>query len=197
METQIPTGVPAALLERRPDLLGLEESIQAELYLEGVAQAQRLPTIDILGSIGLTSRTDSNFFSSSAHSWAVGGGLFSPLIDWGKNISRVEAQQARVDQAKYSYENAVLSAVSEVEDALSEIDTYKREHDRRVLQIKAATNADKLSRARYNDGVTAYIEVLDVERSLFSAELNASLAYRNYLSSLVRLYKALGGGWTE
>jgi multidrug efflux system outer membrane protein len=120
--------------------------------------------------------------------------LFSPLLDWGKNKSRVEAQQARVAQAKARYEGAVLNALREVSDALIDSKTYHAENEQRLKQIAASRNAAKLARARYNDGVSPYLEVLDVERSLYSAELDASDTYRQYLSALARLYKSLGGG---
>ncbi|NDC37254.1 MAG: TolC family protein, partial [Proteobacteria bacterium] len=82
----------------------------------------------------------------------------------------------------------------EVADALVDVKTYHAESEQRVKQIAASQNASKLARARYNDGVSPYLEVLDVERSLYSAELDASDSYRQYLSSLARLYKSLGGG---
>lgn len=194
IRSSLPTGVPADLLVRRPDLLSLEEQIRAELYQEGVAWAERLPSVDLLGSIGFSANTASDLFDSNSRSWSVGGSLFSPLLDWGKNRSRVEAQQARVLQAKARYEGAVLNALREVQDALIDAQTYLAENEQRLKQIAASKNATKLSRARYNDGVTTYLEVLDVERSLYGAELDASDTYRQYLSALTRLYKSLGGG---
>ena len=87
-------------------------------------------------------------------------------------------------------------AVQEVEDSLVAIRTYREEYDYRTYQVSAARNAAMLSRARYDEGVTSYLEVLDIERSLFQAELGASVNLQNYLSSIVQLYKALGGGWS-
>lgn len=195
LQQQMPAGIPANVLERRPDLMALEQQIQKSLFLEGVTEAQRLPSIDILGTLGLGSADSTEFFSQDARSWSIGGGLFSPLLSWNRNIARVEAQEARTKQAKFEYENAVLKAMQEVSDALVEIKTFHAEYKSRSVQVKAAENARKLSRARYNDGVVTYVEVLDIERSLYTAQLRESLAYRSYLTSLVRLYKALGGGW--
>jgi len=194
MRTALPAGVPANLLERRPDLLSLEEQIKLELYQEGVAWAQRLPSVDIVGTLGLATPVAHELFDADSRQWSVGGSLFSPLLDWGKNKSRVEAQQARVEQAKARYEGAVLNALREVSDALIDSKTYHAENEQRLKQIAASRNAAKLARARYNDGVSPYLEVLDVERSLYSAELDASDTYRQYLSALARLYKSLGGG---
>ena len=88
-----------------------------------------------------------------------------------------------------------MNAVQEVEDALASIDGYKRAYEAYEKEVVAARNAARLSRARYDDGVTTYLEVLDIERSLFAAELGASSAKKSYVNSLITLYKALGGGW--
>lgn len=194
---ELPAGVPAGLLERRPDVMAAEEAIRAEYARIGVAEAQRLPGLSILGSLGLRSQKSQDLFDVDSRSWSIGGQLLSPLIDWGKNKARVEAQKARAQQALKSYEDTVLRAVEEVEDAVASIETYRTEHEARKMQVKAASNAARLSRARYDDGVTPYLEVLDIERSLFDAELGASLTYQRYLSSLAQLYKALGGGWQQ
>ncbi len=191
----IPTGVPAALLSRRPDVQAAEEVVRAEYARIGIAEAQRLPSLSLFGSLGLRSSESDDFFDSDSRSWNAGGGLFGPLLNWGKNKSRVEAQDARAEQALQSYEDTVIRAVQEVEDAIASIETYKQEYTARTSQRVAATNAARLSRARYNDGVAPYLEVLDVERSLFQAELGESATFQRYLSSIVQLYKALGGGW--
>jgi len=109
---------------------------------------------------------------------------------------RVEVEVARTEQALLNYEQTVLQALQEVEDSLVGVHTYEREVLSRENQKKAATSAAMLSRARYNGGVTSYLEVLESERSLFSAELLASSTHREQLVAYVTLYKALGGGWT-
>lgn len=193
----IPLGVPAALLSRRPDVQAAEEDVRAEYARIGVAEAQRLPSLSLVGSLGLRSSDSSEFFENDALSWDAGGGIFSPLLNYGKNIARVEAQTARAEQALRRYEETVIRAVQEVEDAVASIETYNDEYQARRSQRKAAQNAARLSRARYNDGVAPYLEVLDIERSLFDAELGESVTYQRYLSSIVQLYKALGGGWSS
>ena len=191
----IPAGVPAALLSRRPDVQAAEETVRAEYARIGVAEAQRLPTLSLFGSLGLRSSDDSNFLDADSKSWGFGGGLFSPLLDWGKNKARAEAQTARAEQAVKQYEETVIRSVEEVNDAIASVETYKKEYLAWSEQKVAAANAGRLSWARYNDGVAPFIEVLDIERSLFDAELGESLTYQLYLSSIVKLYKALGGGW--
>jgi multidrug efflux system outer membrane protein len=191
----MPADIPAKILERRPDLLALEENIRAQFMLEGVAEAQRYPNLQILGTLGLGNFSGTDIFNEDAKSWSIGGNLFSPLLNLNKNQSRVDAQKARIEQAKRSYEGAVLSSIREVEDALIEIQTFEKEYKQRQTQIKYSINANTLTRARYDNGITSYVEVLDIERSRYNAELGASVAYRSYLSSLVKLYRTLGGGW--
>jgi multidrug efflux system outer membrane protein len=169
--------------------------IRAQLFLEGVAQAQRLPSLQILGTLGLTSAETSSFFDSDSKSWSIGGNLFSPFLNYGQNEARVEAQRARVEQARQSYEAGVLNALREVEDALIEISTFYKEYGWREKQLRAAKNASYLSRARYDAGIVTYVEVLDLDRSYYSAELAASQTNRRYLGSVAKLYRTLGGGW--
>ena len=127
--------------------------------------------------------------------YSVGGSILGPIFNWGKNKRRVEIQKETARQALLRYEQAVLNAFREVDDALIEVDTYGREVNSRERQKEAAINAAMLSRARYDGGQTAYLEVLDTERSMFNAELEASAAKGALLSSYLYLYKALGGGW--
>lgn len=191
----LPVEFPAQLVERRPDILAAQESVKAATAEVGVAIAERFPSLSLTGFIGLESRDSDDLFSSDARTWGVGGNLLGPIIDFGKRRSNVEAAEARVEQEYKNYEQVVLRAVQEVEDALVAIRTYKIEHDAYTSQRKAAANAARLSRARYDDGIVQYLEVLDTERSLFSAELSESITLQRYLNSIVRLYKALGGGW--
>lgn len=197
LKADLPTGFPASLLERRPDIMVAEEAAHAETARIGVAEAQRFPALSLAGFIGLQSNDTSDFLSGDAVTWSVGGNVLSPLVDFGKNRSRVEFTEARAEQVMRSYEQTVLRAVQEVEDALVSVRTYHAEHSARIMQKDAAANATRLSRARYNDGVAPYLEVLDSERSLFDAELSESITLQSYLNSIVQLYKALGGGWTE
>lgn len=195
VQLSLPAGVPADLLTNRPDLLSLEQGIRSQLFLEGVAQAQRLPSLQILGTLGLSSAETNSFFDSNSKSWSIGGNLFTPFLNYGQNQARVEAQRARVEQARKSYEAGVLNALREVEDALIEIATFFKEFEWREKQLKAAKNASYLSRARYDAGIVTYVEVLDLDRSYYNAELFASQTYRRYLGSIAKLYRALGGGW--
>jgi multidrug efflux system outer membrane protein len=107
----------------------------------------------------------------------------------------VQIERERAEQAFYNYEKTVLNAFREVEDALLRVETVEKELIAFKRQVVAAQNASSLSRARYDGGVTSYLEVLETERSLFQANLALSDAYQRHLNSYVQLYKALGGGW--
>jgi multidrug efflux system outer membrane protein len=191
----IPAGLPSELLQRRPDVLASEAALAAQTARVGVAEALRWPSISLTGSLGFESDDLSTLTDSGSDFWSAGGSILQPLFNSGRNRSRVDAEVARTEQALLQYQQTVLRAFAEVEDALVAVRTYRREHEARTRQVAAARNAAKLSRARYNGGVTSYLEVLDIERSLFSAELSESETLRLYINSIVELYKALGGGW--
>ena len=192
---EIPVGVPSELIQRRPDLLQAEQLFYAETARIGVAQAMRFPSFSITGALGMASSDLSTLLSGESFIYSIGGSILGPIFNWGKNKRRVEIQQEVAKQALYGYEQSVLNAFGEVEDALIDIDTYGREREARIRQREAAANAALLSRDRYDGGQAAYLEVLDTERSLFSAELEATAVKKNQISAYIYLYKALGGGW--
>jgi multidrug efflux system outer membrane protein len=192
---KLPVGVPAMLLERRPDVRAAEEQARAAVMRIGIARAQQYPSLSLTGFLGLNAARDQNLFSADAQTWSIGAGLFGPLIDLGKSWSRTDAAEAQARQALETYENTVLQAVKDVEDARISVDTFRQEHAARAAQVKAGKSGSMLSRRRYMDGVTSYLEVLETERSLFQAELAHSGAQERFLFSIIQLYRSLGGGW--
>ncbi|MBN2173959.1 MAG: efflux transporter outer membrane subunit [Bacteroidales bacterium] len=192
---KIPTGVPSSLIERRPDVLAAEQIVAAQNARIGVAQALRYPSISISGMLGAASSELSTFFSGDAFVWSVGAGIFGPIFEFNKNKRRVQVERERMIQDSLNYAQTVIQAFREVEDALIEISTLEKESQARMKQMAAAQNAAKLSKERYNGGVTSYLEVLDSDRTQFDSELIASDTYQQYLNAYVKLYKALGGGW--
>ena len=192
----IPTGLPSDLLVRRPDIAEAEYLLMAQNANIGVAVAKMFPSISLTGLLGLASNDLSTLTDGSA-AWSLSGGLLGPLFNFNKNTLRVEIEEARTEQALYKYENTVLNAFREVEDALIEVETYKRQLDAKQRQFNAAKNAENLSQQRYDQGVTSYLEVLESQRSSFNAELELSEVKKDYLNAYVKLYKALGGGWVS
>jgi multidrug efflux system outer membrane protein len=190
----IPVGLPSSLLERRPDIAQAENLLHAQTARVGVAEAIRFPSISLTGIFGFAS-TELDDLISEGDAWSIGGSLFAPIFDFNKNKLRVVIQEERTKQALYFYQNTVLIAFKEVEDALSEVHTYDDQIAAIERQFTAAKNAARLSKMRYDKGVTSYLEVLETQRQLFDAGLGLSTIKQEYLNAYVRLYKALGGGW--
>ena len=193
---EIPAGIPSSLLERRPDVAQTLYQLQAQTAQIGVAEALRLPAISLTGLLGVASSELSNRTSEGVV-WNAGASLTGPLFNFGKNKRRVEIEEARTRQVLFFYENTVLTAFREVEDALVAIETYKRQVEAVRRQVVAARNANELSKDRYDQGVTSYLEVLETERQLFSADLDLSELEQLRHNAYVGLYKALGGGWVS
>lgn len=191
---EIPVGIPSTLLERRPDIVRAEFLFKAQNARIGIAEAMRFPTISLTGIYGAASN-DLEDLTSEGAAWSISGSLFGPLFNFNKNTLRVEIEEERTKQVLLNYENTVLLAFREVEDALVEVQTYKQELAAVHRKFIAAKNANTLSQERYRMGVTSFLEVLETERTLFSVELELSALRQTYFNAYVKLYKALGGGW--
>lgn len=190
---EIPVGLPSELVQRRPDILQAERRLAAQTARIGVAEALKFPSLSLTGTAGVSGDlTDGGLTSGFL---GLGASLLGPLFNAGKNERRVEIEVARTEQLLNQYEQTILTAFREVEDAIVATFTYRDEYAARQRQVEAATNAANLSWVRYEGGMTSYLEVLDLQRSQFSAELQASAALQQQLASVVQLYKALGGGW--
>ena len=196
MPPAIPAGLPSELLQRRPDVLASEAALAAQTARIGIAQAARWPSLSLTGALGFESDDLSTLTDSGSDFWSAGVGILAPIYNAGRNRSRVDVEVARTEQALLAYEQTVQRAFGEVEDALVSVRTYRVEHEARRRQVAAARSAALLSRARYDGGVSSYLEVLDTERSLFNAELTESQTLRLYFNAIIELYKSLGGGWS-
>ena len=190
----IPVVMPANILDRRPDITQAKFLLKAQSEQIGIAEALRWPSVSLTATLGVAN-TDIGSLNVDGDTWSLGGRLLGPIFDFGKNKSRVLIQEQLTQQFLLEFENLVLTAFQEVEDALVEITTYRQQLDAVGRQLVAARNANKLSRERYNQGVSSYLEVLETERRLFSTELSQSETRQLFLNAYVNLYKALGGGW--
>ncbi|WP_348798200.1 efflux transporter outer membrane subunit [Flavobacterium adhaerens] len=193
--SEIPLSIPSALLENRPDVKAAELRYMAANERIGVAQAMRFPSINLAAIAGFASANLSDMFLGSSYSQNAAAGIAGPIFAFGKNKQRVEVKRQQAEEFKFAYQKSYISAVSEVEQSIQDVKTYKEEWEARNRQVQAATTNYKLSYERYNSGYVSYLEVLDVERALFQARLNLAQLSENQLSSMVQLYKALGGGW--
>jgi len=192
---EIPAGLPSNLLNRRPDVKKAEQQWIAQNERIGVYQAARFPTISLTGALGVASNDLSTITTTGSGIGYLAGSLTGPIFSFNKNKRRVEIERAKTEQSRLQYEKTALNAFGEVEDALIAVSTYAREYEARVRQVEAIRGATLLSRERYNNGYTSFLEVLDNERTLLDAELQASTTLQRQLQATVMLYKALGGGW--
>jgi len=193
---EIPSGLPSQLLQRRPDILQAEAEYMAQNARVGAAIAMRFPTISLTGLLGIASN-DLSTLTSGGMAWSAGANLLGPIFQFGKNKRQVEIERYNAKVTLLNYENTVIQAFKEVEDALITIETLNEEFTAQQFRFNAAVNAEKLSQHRYDKGVTSYLEVLDSQRQSFDAQLDYSQTRQELLNAYVVLYKALGGGWTS
>ncbi len=190
-------GLPSALLERRPDVRQAELALVSANAQVGVAKAAYFPTISLTGFNGGESTALASVLENSGRIWSVGLNAAGPLLDWGRTSARVSAAEARTAQAVAGYQRAVETAFREVADAITSLreatDVQQDLQDRAA----AARNSVELVGIRYRSGYSAYIEVLDAQRTANDAELALARNRLALLNASVDLMRALGGGWSE
>jgi NodT family efflux transporter outer membrane factor (OMF) lipoprotein len=194
---EVAVGVPAEALRRRPDVRRAERQLAAQTAQVGVATADLYPKFRLLGSIGLESLSLGDFFSASGLAYLIGPRITWPLFNAGAIRSNIEVQSTLQEQALIQYESTVLKALEEVENALV---AYAEEQNRRQAlkaSSKAAQRAVALAESQYQAGLTDFTGILDAQRSLLSFQEQLAQSEGAVTSNLVRLYKALGGGWTS
>jgi multidrug efflux system outer membrane protein len=191
----IPVSIPSILLRNRPDVNQAEQLYMASNERIGVAQAMRFPSFNIAALAGFANNDVSMLFNSTSYIQNASASVVGPIFNFGKNKRRVEIYRQIAEESKLGYQKTCIVAVAEVEQALQNVRTYKEEYAARKKQVLAARQNLKLSEARYDNGYISYLEVLQIQGSLFDAELSLSELSQNQLSSTIRLYKALGGGW--
>ncbi|HEX3913376.1 MAG TPA: efflux transporter outer membrane subunit [Steroidobacteraceae bacterium] len=192
-----PTGLPAQLLERRPDIAQAEQALVAANAEIGVAKAALFPNISLTGSAGSLSIPFSNLFAAPAAEWSAGVGLIQPLLSVQANLYQLELADARKREALFQYTKTVQAAFQDVADALIAYRTFGDEEREQASQADALRRARAIALARYRIGYASYFDVIQADRDLFAAELSLAQAQANNLGALVHLYSALGGGWQE
>ena len=195
MVTNLPLSIPSTLLQNRPDVKRAELQYIAAHERIGVAQAMRYPSFNIAALAGFASAKVGDLFDSGSYNQNASAGVVGPIFQFGKNRRRVEINRQIAEQSKLNYQKTYLVAVGEVENAIQNVTTFKEEFEARSRQVAAAKKNYELSYARYYNGYVSYLEVLDVQRSLFDAEISLSQLSQRQLTAMVQLYKALGGGW--
>jgi len=191
----VPAGLPAALLERRPDVREAEYNLIAADARFASVKASLIPALTLTGSLGSESSELSNFLSSAAKTWSLGAGIAASLINSTVNYHQIDVFSARQQQTQLQYQKTVQQALQEVSDALAARQGYNEFlHDQEV-EVVALHSASERVMKRYAAGYSSYFEVISADQDLYAAELQRVQAYRNALTAGVQLYKALGGGW--
>ena len=193
----IPAGLPASLLERRPDVLGAEELLVAANANVGAAKALFFPTISLTGLLGTISGDFSNLLKANSNVWQVSPSLFAPIFQGGRIRRNYDASKARYEQALAVYQKAALNGYREVADAL--VSVQKLGEARLELEdgVDALRDAGKLARSRYDTGLSNYLEILIADQYLFDQELALARVRGDEMRAFVDLYRALGGGWQQ
>lgn len=191
----IPADLPSELLERRPDILQAEQTLIAANAQVGVAKAAYFPKISLTGALGVASNDITRLFVPGADIWSASGQIAAPLLTFGYVSGQMKQAEAQKQQAMLLYQQAILTGFREVEDAL--IKTTKGREQLAALerQISALEEYARLSRLQFEAGTSNYLQVLDAERSLFSGRLAGNQIKSDLLTTLVAVYKAMGGGW--
>jgi multidrug efflux system outer membrane protein len=192
---QVPVGLPASLLRRRPDVRQAERELAAATASIGVAEANLYPQVSLTGDLGVGATSPSDLFNWSSRFVGIGPQARWLLFDAGRVLADVDSRRAIREQVLAEYQQAILSAVRDVEDAVVAFD---REQDRRELYrqtVDANAEAVRIANEQYADGVTGFLTVLDAQRSLFASQDALAQSDGAVAIDLVALYKGLGGGW--
>jgi multidrug efflux system outer membrane protein len=194
---EVPSGLPSALLERRPDIQQSEHLLAAANAEIGVARAAYFPQIELTGSGGFESTALSTLFAAGSAIWTATAAATQPIFTAGRTRSQVALASARTEEAVISYQQTVRQALREVSDALVGYRKLREFREQESLLFASAQDARRLADIRYQGGATSYLEVLDADTRLFDAELGLAQAELGELSALIDIYRSLGGGWQQ
>lgn len=197
---EVPAGLPSSLLARRPDILQAEQNLVSANAQIGVAKAAFFPQISLTGTGGGAigrSGVLTSIINSNIGTWGVGAQITQPIFEAGRLRGNLRAAESQQRQYLISYKQAIQNAFKDVSDALIAYEQYHQVRVEQEITVQDLSDSVSASLKRYRGGIATYLEVLDNQRSLFSAQLTLAQARGNEFQSLVQLYKALGGGWQE
>lgn len=189
--SELPVGVPSELLRRRPSILRSELQLKAQLARLGATEALKYPNFQIDLNVG------AQVLSPTATFGNLLGNLVGPIFNANRINNTISIEEEQLNRSVLDYEQSYLIALQEVEDALIAIETFEAEVAIRKEQLALAEEAYDLAWVRYAEGATSFLEFLNIQTSLYGAQLAASESYKSQLQSIVSLYLALGGGWQQ
>jgi multidrug efflux system outer membrane protein len=193
----VPGGLPASLLERRPDIREAEQKLIAANADIGVAKAAYFPDISLTGLLGLESAQLSDLFKGSSKTWSFGGSVLQPIFNAGRLSGQVALAEASQRQALYTYEKSIISAFQDVDNALVDRTKFGQIRAEQAKNVLALFRFRDLAVLRYSEGATIYLEVANAEQLLFNAQLAYVATQSQLFQSYANLYRAMGGGWVE
>jgi multidrug efflux system outer membrane protein len=195
--TDVPAGLPSALLERRPDVLEAEEQARAANAGIGVTVGSFLPRIGLSAILGGVSSNLSSITTRQAGLWSIGAGAAGPLFQGGGLRGQYDLAKETWELAKLQYQQAALSAFGDVANALVTRRNLMEIRRQQEIAVKAYQEAVSLSTERYKAGKASYFEVIQAQEALYPAEISLAQTKKNQFTAVVQLYKALGGGWNS
>jgi len=193
----VPQGLPSELLERRPDIRQAEQNLIVANARIGVARAAYFPTISLTANYGYASTELYDLFNGPAKAWNWSAPITAPIFSAGRISGAVKSAEAQQQQALFSYQQTIQNAFREVDDGLIDQNKTREQLQAQGREVEALRNYAHFAQLRYDEGYSSYIEVLDAERRLFSAELSYTQTQATLFRALVNLYKAMGGGWVN
>lgn len=192
-----PSGLPADLVDNRPDIREAEQRLVAANANIGVAKAGYYPKFSLTGSLGSESKTLSDLFGAGASTWSLGLGMLMPILDFGRTTARVDQAKAINEQSLIAWQNALQVAYKEVRDALVRLREDGEAETAQQVRVDNAQRALAIANTRYEAGYSGYLEVLEAQRTSNDALQAMIVSRQARLSAAVDLFKALGGGWRE
>ncbi len=191
----IPPGLPASLLERRPDVVEAEQMLVAANADVGAAKALFFPAVSLTGFLGAVSGDITTFLGPSGGVWSAGAGVLQPIFHGGRIRENLAAARARFDEAVADYQKAALNGYREVANALVAIQKLAQVRAEREAGVMVLRDAADLARDRYNSGLASYFEILEADQQLFQQQLLVAQTRGLEFQARTDLYRSLGGGW--
>lgn len=191
----IPVGLPSDLLQRRPDILEVEETLKAANARIGEARAYFFPAVALTGTGGFLSSEFDQWFKWGSRNVSIGPSVTLPIFEGYTHIARLDVAESRYQQLLEQYNQTILNAFREVADVLVALQTREEQMTHQRRQVQAAQDVRDLADLRYRKGLVTYLDVLDAQRTVLDAELAFVQTERARLTDMVALFKAVGGGW--